>query len=762
MSKQVIVGGAEYLEPADYERFSQFPQAAIDDAVGDALAYPAHWSAFTVTRQSAQEVTISPGRYYQGRIVYEADEISTVNLTVFLPLAAGDEKWVALIARGETVTMREERAFETSTNPETSDPVLIPTPVIEARRVNITVQQGIAAPPPARKPVIAETDGCIAFVRLTTSGVQDIVPGEKWRVKTLAEVEGRVTAVELRIYQLGEETESLRTNLANTAAAIARMPDHRLFEQVVRDTARHSQRLNLPDEARNYWFDQALVRDDWDFAAGGMFRINEGIRFQYASQRDQTLRLRAYDDPQISIWDNQLVLPAYEEVPRISVPEGTGRLDIASVVHTITTATQHTVAHERVRYGETINVCENKAGWGVIGERRAGETFRANGEEWVSGGQTSNPWNQTAIAQNGHAEFAAQRVIRETYYETYTTYNTEQFGLSGAIHGQTFLNSQVMVATSIDIPFTRIGDTGDVTLCLCKVNASGALDFNGVLARTTVLRDALRVGWTKFRFTPTLLDQGQRYGWFMSTPGNHQIQMVSGNVYSGGSRFVCTDGVWAQGSTTEDLPFRLNGARFKANRVVLPFEPIGPVENGMTEIEMVYKTWAPAATSLVWEVRAQGDKEWVPIDPRVNNPLANLPPLVELRMVMIGTPDVAPAIILDRYARVTAGRMRLDMVAITKPIEFGFATAQAQIVLHMDAFDKALHTATPKIVLDDNTVVSPLSVVATVDQDKPSRTKFVANFKLPAGTKRARARVDATTTNVTQVPFGQDIQLCAF
>lgn len=760
MSKRVIVNEAEYLEPADYNRLGTYPQDATDAIVGGAVGYPAHWSSYTISQKSAQEITVSPGRYYEGETVYQADLAADINLTLYLPLAASDERWVAIIARGRTDTIREDRAFETSKDPETSQPVDISTPVISARVAEYTVQQGVASPAPANKPVIAATDACLAFVRLTTSGVQEIVPGEQWRVKTLFEVEGRVTAVEFRVAQVAEETVSLRTNLANVAAGLKNVPDPRLFAQIVRDTSRHAQKLNLPEEARNYFFDQALVRDFWDFTAGGFFRISEGIRFAYTAQRDHVLRLLNYDDPALSIWDGRIVMPAYTETTRISNPSGTGSKDIASTVHTVVTAVQHTVAHERIRYGETVTVCENTAGWGDVGAARAGEIFKAHGEEWVSAGQTANPWNQTATAQNGHAEFAAHRVIRETYYDTYTTYNTETFGLAGAIYGQTFLCAQVMVATSIDVDVTRVG-ASDITLCLCGVTSAGSPDFSGVLARTTKLRNTITSGRNRFAIPPTLLDQGRRYAWFVVTDGNYALATSSGNAFSGGTLFTSSDGAWAQGSTTEDFVFWLQGAKFKSSRVVIPMESIELV-GGMTEIEMVYKSWAPAATALVWEVKAQGDSAWIPMDTREDNPLANLPPLVQLRAVMIGTQDVAPAIILDPYARVIAGRMRTDMQAISKLKTFGFATNAAQIVLQMDNFDAALHTATPKIVLEDKTVITATSNLVTVDPVKPSRTKIVANFALPAGTTKARARVDATSKSVIDMPFGQDIQLNAF
>lgn len=760
MSKITKIADSEYLDVADYNRLAEYPRDALDNVVGAAVGYPAHWSAFTISQKSAQVVTVSPGLYLKGSTVYEADDEADLNLTLYFPLAESDEKWLAIIARGETNDINESRAFETSEDPDVSLPVSSSTPVIEARQVTYTVQQGLGAPSPAVKPTIAESDACLAFVRVTTAGIQEIVPGEQWRAKTLSEVEGRVTSLEIRTDTLFEETASLRTDLAGIAANQRNIPDPRLVSQIIRDVSRHNQQLNLPDEARNYFFDQALIPDFWDFTKGGYFRITEGIRFQYVAQFDQTMRLLDYNAADISVWDDKLIMPAYDEVTRITSEVGDGKMDIANTVHTVTTAVQHTVAHTRMRYGETINVCENTSGWGNLGNVRYGATFQSNGESFVNRGLDGSAWNQTATAQSGHSSYNVQRVSYETYYSTYTTYHTEEFGLSGATHGQTFLSSQVMVATSIDINFTKVGDTGDVTMSLCKITPSGAPDFKAVLAHVTVPVGTISVGWNKFTFRPTLLDQGERYGWFVTTSGNHQLMTNDGNAYTGGSLFISSDGIWSQGSTTEDFSFRINAAKYRSNRVVVPLESL-TLEGGMTEFELLYKSWQPAATQLVWEVKAQGETDWIVVDEREDNPLANLPPLVQLRAVMIGTPDVAPMMYLDVYSRAISGRMRLDMVAISQLQTFGFTSEAAQIVLNMDNYSDAAHTCVPKLMLADDTIVTADTVTETVDPSKPSRTLFLANFTLPAATPSARVRIEATTNSNINVPFGQDIQLNA-
>jgi hypothetical protein len=764
MSKMTVVGASEYLQAADYNRFGEFPRDALDHVMVDVIGYDAHWAGYTVSLKSAQEVTVSPGRYLNGEMVYSADDADNINLIDYFPLAASDDKWLALILRGEEVEIKEDRAFETSKDPETSIPVNQEAPVIAWRKARVVVQQGLAVPPPAALPTIAETDACMAFVRVKTPGIQAIIPGEKWRAKTLREVEGRVTAIELRVAQLFEDTETIRTDVANLAASIGKIPDPRLMNQIVRDTSRLVQWSNLPEEARNYWFDQALVKDNWDFTQGGYFRINEGVRFQYVAQYDHTLRVLDPAMAGIKMWENRLLLPDYDEVTRISSPTGTGRKDIANSVHTVTTATKKTKSHQRIRYGETISICENRAGWesANLKDRRPGEVFKHAGEEWIHRGLNDDPWNNLPESENGHKGIYLQKVIKETVTQVYTVYNTEEFGLSGAIHGETFPVAQLMVATSIDLNFTRVGAEGDVTLCICDVTPSSAPDYGSVIARVTKPRSQLVSGWNRFAFEPTLLEQGKRYAWFVVTTGNHQLMTNTGNAFPGGTMFVSTDGGWSQGNVNEDFTFRLNAARFKASRTVIPFESL-TLEGGLTEIEMIYQAWEPAITKLVWEIRAQGDTEWVPMDARDDNPLANLPPLVQLRLVMVGTEDIAPAIDLTAYARAIAGRMRPDLRAITRLFPFGFTTTSAQIVFYMDEYDANRHTTAPKLILADGTVVNPTAVVAQQDPTKPSRTKFVANFSgLPAGTAAARVRIDATTNSVIHVPFVQDVQLNAF
>lgn len=754
---------SEIVEPTDLTAISANAREAFDRRDKGALGWPAHWANITVAKLSSDVVSISSGEYYEGDAVYTSKDTITLNLQSFKPVIASDERWMALILRGEDVIVSATRPFETSEEPLTeSVPVNQSTPKVSRRVMTVVPQQGPISPAPAVQPTINEDDCCIAFVLLKTTGIEAIVPNEASRVKSVFEIEGRLRVVEMQITTIFKEIEAITTNLGSVAAAIKGVPSRELVSQITNDVSRVRQLLNFPEEARNYYFDQGLVPDLWDLAhINSIARIREGVRFQYAQSHLATLNMLNPSDPDIIIFDGKYVFPAFEEVLRLESPIGSGRQDISNTVHTVTTAHVGTTSTTSIRYGATVTVCENAQGWESIGDRKAGEIFKVSGKEYVSVGKTNDPWNQTPDGRNGHATYAAKRVIRDTVVTTYTYYTTELFGLNGAIYAQTFLNAQQMVVSSIDLYFTRVGATGDVRLCICEVNGDGSPDYERIITQINKPAAELRVNqWNKFSFRPSLFEPGKRYAWFTVTTGNHQIAQNGGNAFTGGTKFVCTDGAWSQGSTTEDFSFRLFGAKFKKSRVEIPMEAL-TLENGMTEIELVYEGWEPPGTSRVWLIKPQGTDDWLPMDGREPNPLANLPPLVQLKLVMLGTQDLAPMIVLDQYSKALTGRCRPDMQAITEELEFGFTTATIQTVTNVDNFDPDHHSFEPKLMVGDSTV-APATVSVEVDPMKPSRRKVVANFTLGSAVGAARYRFDMDTDNVYEIPFIQDFQMNAY
>ena len=259
---------------------------------------------------------------------------------------------------------------------------------------------------------------------------------------------------------------------------------------------------------------------------------------------------------------------------------------------------------------------------------------------------------------------SSTRSVTDVYWD----YVTETIGVNGSVHGQTWLCSQPSVLTSIDLDFDKVGATGDVHLFVCECDETGQPRFDTVIVNTTRAPGTLGLGWNNFAFRPTLLESGKRYAWFTVTTGNHALGTISGNAFTQGSRFVCTDGAWSQVISDSDFAMRLKVASFATTRTTVEFDAL-TLENGMTELRLLHGGWQPGGTALVWEIQPSGSDEWQPLTLANANgadELLGLPSLVRLRAVFIGTTDLQPAIVMDATARGYTFRPRNTLVAVSQ------------------------------------------------------------------------------------------------
>lgn len=749
MSQRMLFNDAEVIEALDLTEIGTSQMAAADQMIRDAIGYPAHWAAFTVSQVSAQIVRVTPGRYYTAEKVFEASANSDINLQIHIPVAASDQRWIALILRGEEMTQTAQRIFETSADVETSEPVEQTAPKRLKRIVSFTIQQGAASPAPALRPAIADTDAVIAWVLLASTGISLIEPGEAARVKTLHEVEGRLAMVEVDLDGLFARTASIETDISNIASRLRDIPRPALMRQIQRNLGQLNRQVAIPDEARASAFDPGLTYDLWDQVhAGWLARVKEGIRFPYQSQQLAQLTLATPDDPAVAIRNSRMI-PAYDEVTRIANVGRDSALNISQLTHTVVTAVQKEVSRVRISFGTSQLVCTNSTYWAnALAGVQIGQTFTLNGETFVLEGSNG------VVHYTGNDYIRhIRRVVAEQWSETYWTYESQDVGLNGSIYAQSFLCSQPFVATSVELDFERVGTTGDVQLMLVECRANGEPMFDAVIARVTKPRADLVVGWNIFTIDFTLLEPGKRYAMVTVTTGNHSIWCTGANKFSGGTRFACTDGVFAQGDLTADFAFRINGARFRQPRSVIAFDPVTLV-GGMTDIEMVMKAWQPGATALEWEYKPTGQPDWYTIEDDYTgggHPLNGLPALCELRLVMIGTADLAPMVIVDNKLKCLTGRNRGDMRAVSDAVAFGLSTTEIVTQYLVDAFDAGLHTFTPKIIVGATTYGATATTV-TIDNDDPKRRFIESTFTVPS-TASARMAPEMTTSNVVAVPF---------
>ncbi|BAF88157.1 hypothetical protein AZC_2159 [Azorhizobium caulinodans ORS 571] len=753
MTRIVSFTEAEVAEPQDFGNISLYAREGDDHIVGGAIDYAHHWADFSISQPSSIELRINPGRLFAGAIVYAAEEPIDLNLQIHLPLVTGDRRYVALLLRGATRTLTAQRMIETDA--ETGETVEQAVPKTESRIVEVVIQQGLPSPTPL-KPSVAADQCCLAFVELAPTGIVAVELDHGSRLKSLAEVEGRLTTLEGEVSNTIRRTTTLETDVANIASRLTDIPHPTIIRQLKRDVANVRRQLAMPDEARAYWYDAGLVQDAWDLThATWLARVREGIRFPWAAERDSQLALLDPGSAALRM-SGTLLLPAWEEAVRIEVPGDGGSTNISQLTHTVTTAVRREIARQVVEYGETVTVCENNAEWATSYGRSVGELFTVKGETF----------EVVAIAGNtewaGHVLRAVRRIITRTVTDVYWDYVTESFGVNGSIYGQTWLCAQPMILTSIDLSFTRVGSSGDVHLFVCECDDTGQPRLDRVIVTTTLAAKDLAAGWVTFPLRPSLLESGRRYAWATVTTGNHALETVAGNRFAQGSRFTCTDGAWSQISTEVDFAMRIKAATFAAPRTVVEFAPL-TLENGMTELRLLHGGWAPGGTALTWEVKPSTSNAWQPLtlaDVEGGDTLAGLPALVQLRAVFVGTTDLQPAIVLDAKARGMTFRPRGEMIAVSRSQAFGLATSTIQLEVVVDAYDASRHNMQLRLVVGAS-ILSPSAVSLTPDLVNPKKRTVLATFILGAPVTEARARVDMTTTTVTDVPFIQNIALYA-
>ncbi|WP_306147245.1 MULTISPECIES: hypothetical protein [unclassified Roseibium] len=785
MTKMIEFTNAEVIEAGDLKAISAAAREGDENITGGAIGYPNHWAEFTVEFPSASVARVNEGRLFKNGEIFDLDAPENLDLITYLPVVANDQKYIAILVRGSEDTKPSNRFVETDV--DTGATALTAVPKTTVRECDFVIQQGLSSPTPI-KPSIAETDCCVAFVLLSTAGIVAIEPSQDHRVKTLYEVEGRVTVLEAQMLTAFARTQTLQTDLANLQARLSDYARQDVTRQLQMDMARVRKLLSLPDAARAYLYDSGLIdavwsktHVDWDA------RVDEGIRFPLAAIEDVQLSVTNPAQDGIKITDGVMLLD-WSETTIIEVDGSGGTKDISQQVHTVQTPVARTVTRSSTSYGPTVAMCGNTADYSGFDSAATGQTFQRGGETFVNVGainaQTpgdtldTSDFNRThgtnydasdIVLHNSmptnsttHREIrAARAVIHNTWTETYWDTVTETFGINGSVYAQTFLLTQPMILSSIEVKFDRVGNDGNVQMLLVEVSPTGEPVFDNTIAHTTVEHADLSTGWVKFPFSPRYLDPGRRYAWVTVTTGNHSLRTVTGSEYTQGSLFWSTDQAWFQGSTQEDFCFKVNSTNHTTTRAQVVFDSLN-LAGGMTEIRLLYESWAPEGTAMMWEVRTSGSDPWQVIQPETSeyqNPLWNLPTTCQLRLTMIGTYGLSPAIVLNENARGEARRHKPSGVAMTKVLEFGITTTSIDVEIALDRWDDNEHTFVPKIDIA-GTEYTANAVTIAQDVDKPDRRIVTADFTVPSTTE-ARVRMEMATTDIEKVFFVENMAVYA-
>ena len=693
MEKQVIFRDRQELQSADLNAIGQHAGDAIAHLVFDAVSSALKFTGGAVSAKSATEVDVAALRFYNGGKVYASEQTETLNLFQYLPLVA--KKCVAVVVWGEVVdTDVQPRDFLVDLTTGATEPQAVA--MSKLWKANINLQPGNESVDP-QPPVLQTGTLAIALVYLTPGGVERIELQDAARLPTLQGHEQRLFEQEAWRTQAEPRISSIATDLAGLAKKTMSLVGRDTVVELANDVARLKAKVNLPTAYASYESDYYGNTDKTDAAGMGYSAaIKNGLLFPTAGQASVGLALFNPYDAGIKRSAEDLVLPAYTDRARIQTTGYSG--DIS--------ASQYQVQSQTIRE-YTATVWDYTYGWNY---------------NYYNGWWNSWYWNYYGYNWGWYGYYGYRVARQETRYELQTVTTS----YNGAIIGQTFLVSNAMWLTKVGLQFTQIGASGDVMVAVCETEG-GKPDLLKTLTRVTVARGDLKKypEETAIPVPPVLLEAGKRYALVLITQGDHRLATVSGNDYTQGTLFFGTDGDYFTGDLTKDLMFTLYAAQFAQPRVEVVLQSVS-LAGGISDINIAAPQIVPDGCELRYEIQVGG--KWYPLGDAAMR-LSTLPDIVPLRLVLLGTSDLAPAFRLVPNA-ITGSRAATSLTHWSKLRTLAAPSSSITVQVVVAQWDGAHHTLACEIK-SGATTYTPATTVVRVEPDGQAK-RITFTFTPPA------------------------------
>lgn len=693
MEKQVIFRDRQELQSADLNAIGQHAGDAIAHLVLDAVSGALKFTGGAVSAKSATEVDVAALRFYNGGKVYASEQTETLNLFQYLPLVA--KKCVAVVVWGEVIdTDVQPRDFLVDLTTGATEPQAVA--MAKLWKANVNLQPGNESVDP-QPPVLQTGTLAIALVYLTPGGVERIELQDASRLPTLQGHEQRLFEHEAWRTQAEPRISSIATDLAGLAKKTMSLVGRDTVVELANDVARLKAKVNLPTAYASYESDYYGNTDKTDAAGVGYSAaVRNGLLFPTAGQASVGLALFNPYDAGIKRSAEDLVLPAYTDRARIQTSGYSG--DIS--------ASQYQVQSQTIRE-YTATVWDYTYGWNY---------------NYYNGWWNSWYWNYYGYNWGWYGYYGYRVARQETRYELQTVTTS----YNGAIIGQTFLVSNAMWLTKVGLQFTQIGASGDVMVAVCETEG-GKPDLLKTLTRVTVARGDLKKypEETAIPVPPVLLEAGKRYALVLITQGDHRLATVSGNDYTQGTLFFGTDGDYFTGDLTKDLMFTLYAAQFAQPRVEVVLQSVS-LAGGISDINIAAPQIVPDGCELRYEIQVGG--KWYPLGDAAMR-LSTLPDIVPLRMVLLGTSDLAPAFRLAPNA-ITGSRAATSLAHWSKLRTLAAPSSSITVQVVVAQWDAAHHTLACEIKSGATTYTPATTVVRDEPDGQAKRITFT--FTPPA------------------------------
>jgi hypothetical protein len=753
MLKEVIFRDDQKIATSDLNNLSLFSRQTFDALVSNAVSNLRYFTGFGATKTGITEVTVAPGWYWGGGPVYVREEATVFNMLTggnYMPTTT--KRIVAIVAYGEAIeTDVQERSFviddQGNTEPNSVS-------MERLRYARLALVSGTESPDPQR-PTLDASVIPVAWVRLTTSGVETIDMAEEYRLTSIEKLKQLVAAIDEWRAQIGQILDTILSELARTQAAIP--PD---YEDVLTNLRSRIEDLEnaakQPASVVQTFVDRfTSMRDSDGDYTGYNAKVGNGLTFGGGTATFQTVELNNPLDPRVKVANNILTPQQTGNKPRLSISNPDGSLAISQYTVQTTERVQKTLSRKIAAYtlvmdppgtcwesnyrlGELkkyFNLDEDVASaWitNLIDQIKSKDTTKGTIYQFDWKAPDGTP---VTVTRSVGAHIASVRFAKAiTYDETYWEFVTKDATVSGSQVAQTFLNATNGWMTEVGLLFDQVSVTGDVHVFVTEVEG-GKPVAGSVISRGTIAVANLKSGQeVKCQIEPVYLSGGKSYAIMVATSGNHFLKVRSGNKYISGTAYYLDDnGEWQAVQNSGDICMNLYFPGFDDTRIEVQMKPLTRA-GGISSIRINAAYHVPDGTRLVWEIQRAG--KWYQLSEGEYGALIGSPTLVNLRAVFIGTRDLMPAIDMSQTEIELLGQ-ETTLTHISELHELDATTNSVKVHYWVRGWHDGKHDLDCFLITpgSPDTVVSPSTQTFTPDPEDGTSVKMEAVFTLSAKDK---------------------------
>ncbi len=214
MEKMVIYRDNQELQADDFLNQQGWAQEALDHVVLDAINNDKAYAGFRLTKAASTTIKTSPGRLYNGGLVYAREDEVSLDLYNQLPVTA--RKYFAVVAWGQSVDEDiQPRNYLIDADTGMAEPQSVA--MQRTRYCNVSSVAGNESADP-QFPSVDATYCLLGYVLCDPSGIVSFIQETSTQLDNLELMAARVQTLEQWRAIAQGMIETLRTDLANLAA----------------------------------------------------------------------------------------------------------------------------------------------------------------------------------------------------------------------------------------------------------------------------------------------------------------------------------------------------------------------------------------------------------------------------------------------------------------------------------------------------------------------------------------------------------------